>query len=70
MATASAEIGVPIVGSLFLQYPGKHHKAGFKKELAPGKLLLPGGAAISRSGTVYVSSPLFGPGAIYKVVKK
>ncbi|MEU4291916.1 ScyD/ScyE family protein [Kribbella sp. NPDC026596] len=62
--------GVPIVGSLFLQYPGKHHKAGFKKELAPGKLLLPGGAAISRSGTVYVSSPLFGPGAIYKVVKK
>ncbi|MFC5268263.1 ScyD/ScyE family protein [Kribbella qitaiheensis] len=59
--------GNPVLGSLFLQYPGKHHKAGFKKELAKNKLLLPGGTAISRSGDIYVSSPLFGPGAIYKV---
>lgn len=57
----------PIEGSLFLQYPGKHHKPGFKKELARGKVLSPGGTAVSRSGDFYVSFPLFGPGAIYKV---
>ncbi|MET9311608.1 ScyD/ScyE family protein [Kribbella sp. NPDC003505] len=63
----AVETGGPAVGSLFLQYPGKHHKAGYKRELAAGKLILPGGTAVSRSGDVYVSSPLFGPGAIYKV---
>lgn len=55
------------VGSLFLQYPGHHHKAGYKKELAPGKLQLPAGTAINKAGHVFVSSPLFGPGAVYRV---
>jgi hypothetical protein len=65
------ELGGSPVGSLYLQFPGKWHKAGFKKEFAPGKLILPGGTAISRSGKVYVTSPLFGPpGAVYQVVKK
>jgi hypothetical protein len=54
-------------GALFLQYPGKNHQAGHRKELARGKLGLPGGAAVSRYGDVYVSSPFFGPGAVYKV---
>lgn len=57
----------PTAGSLFLQYPGKYHKAGYKKELAKGKLINPAGTAISRWGEVYVTSPIFGPGAVYKV---
>jgi hypothetical protein len=61
--------GAPVLGSLFLQFPGKHHKAGFKKELAKNQLYLPAGTDISRSGKVYVTSPIFGPGAVYKVVK-
>jgi len=64
------EQGGSAVGSLYLQYPGKWHKAGYKKELAPGKLILPGGTAISSRGKVYVSSPVFGPGAVYQVVAK
>ncbi|MEI8408612.1 MULTISPECIES: ScyD/ScyE family protein [unclassified Kribbella] len=65
------EMGGSGVGSLYLQFPGKWHKAGFKKELAPGKLTLPAGTAISRTGKVYVTAPLFGPpGAVYQVVKK
>jgi hypothetical protein len=54
--------GAPVEGSLFLQ-----SKSGAKRELAAGKLLLPAGTAVSRAGDVYVSSPIFGPGAIYKV---
>ncbi|MEU4389747.1 ScyD/ScyE family protein [Kribbella sp. NPDC023855] len=57
----------PVIGSLYLQYPGKHHKAGYKRELARGKLVLPAGTAINKAGHVFVSSPLFGPGAIYRV---
>jgi len=64
------EMGGSPVGSLYLQYPGKWNKAGFKKELAPGQLILPAGTAISRAGKVYVSSPIFGPGAVYQVVAK
>jgi hypothetical protein len=55
------------VGGLFLQYPGKHHKAGYKKELVRGKLQLPGGVAINKYGHIFVSSPIFGPGAVYRV---
>ncbi len=55
------------VGSLYLQYPGKHHKAGYKKELVRGQLQLPGGTAINKYGHVFVSSPVFGPGAVYRV---
>ncbi|WP_170284780.1 ScyD/ScyE family protein [Kribbella amoyensis] len=61
------ELGGSPVGALFLQFPGKYHKAGFRKELAKNQLILPGGTAFSRWGDLYVSSPLFGPGAIYKV---
>ncbi|MEV6414927.1 ScyD/ScyE family protein [Kribbella sp. NPDC051718] len=57
----------PVIGSLYLQYQGRHHKAGYKRELAKGKLVLPAGAAINRWGDVFVSSPLFGPGAVYRV---
>jgi hypothetical protein len=65
------EMGGSGVGSLYLQYPGKWHKAGYKKELAGGKLTLPSGTAISHSGKVYVTAPLFGPpGAVYQVVAK
>jgi hypothetical protein len=65
------ELGGSAIGSLFLQFQGKWHKAGPRKELARGQLTLPGGTAISRSGKVYVTSPLFGPpGAVYQVVAK
>ncbi|WP_344836381.1 ScyD/ScyE family protein [Kribbella ginsengisoli] len=57
----------PVIGSLYLQYQGRNHKAGYKKELAKGKLVLPAGAAINKWGDVFVSSPLFGPGAIYRI---
>jgi hypothetical protein len=62
--------GAPVLGSLYLQFPGRHHKAGYKLELAKGKLYNPAGTAISRSGRVYVTAPIFGPGAVYQVVKK
>ncbi|GAB3822226.1 ScyD/ScyE family protein [Kribbella italica] len=55
------------VGSLIVQWPNKWHNGGPRKEVARGKLQLPGGAAWSRWGDLYVSSPLFGPGAIYRV---
>ncbi|MGY4766587.1 ScyD/ScyE family protein [Kribbella sp. CWNU-51] len=61
------ESGGSTIGALFLQYPGKHHKAGFKRELVRGQLNLPGGAAFNRWGGLYVSAPVFGPGAVYKV---
>ncbi|TDD26129.1 ScyD/ScyE family protein [Kribbella turkmenica] len=64
------EMGGSPIGSLYLQFRGRHHKAGYKLELAPGKLTLPGGTAISSRGKVYVSSPLFGPGAVQQVVAK
>lgn len=59
----------PVIGSLFLQYPGKHHKAGYKKELAAGQLVLPAGVAINKYGHVFVSSPLFGPGGAVSRVR-
>ncbi|WP_344213586.1 ScyD/ScyE family protein [Kribbella sancticallisti] len=55
------------VGSLFLQYRGKYNKAGYKKELVRGKLQLPAGVAFNKYGSLFVSSPLFGPGAVYRV---
>jgi len=54
--------GAPAEGALFLQSP-----SGNRTELAAGKLILPAGTAVSHAGDVYVSSPIFGPGAIYKV---
>ncbi|TDO47855.1 hypothetical protein EV643_108169 [Kribbella sp. VKM Ac-2527] len=61
------ELGGSSIGSLIIQWPGKWHKAGPRKELARGKLTLPAGTAISKSGRIYVSSPIFGPGAVYRV---
>jgi hypothetical protein len=61
------ESGGSTVGALYLQYPGRHHRAGFKRELVRGQLNLPGGAAFNRWGGLYVSAPVFGPGAVYKV---
>jgi hypothetical protein len=61
------ELGGSTIGSLYLQFPGRHHKAGFKKELVRGQLNLPGGTAWSRWGDLYVAGPVFGPGAVYKV---
>jgi hypothetical protein len=54
-------------GGLFVQYPGRHHEGGYKRELAKGKLSLPGGVGVSKHGDVYVSSPVFGPGSVAKV---
>ncbi|MFF0268448.1 ScyD/ScyE family protein [Kribbella sp. NPDC004536] len=61
------ESGGPTVGALFLQYPGRHHQAGYKRELVRGQLNLPGGTAFDRWGGLYVAGPVFGPGAVYKV---
>ena len=61
------EMGGSTIGSLYLQFQGKHHKAGYKKELVRGQLNLPGGAAFDRWGGLYVAGPVFGPGAVYKV---
>jgi hypothetical protein len=54
-------------GALFVQYPGEHHRGGYKRELAKGKLSLPGGVGVGKHGDVYVSSPVFGTGSIAKV---
>ena len=54
-------------GALFVQYPGRKHEGGYKRELAKGKLSLPGGVGVSKDGDVYVSSPVFGPGSVAKV---
>ena len=65
-----AETGGSTIGSLYLQFPGKHHKAGFRKELVRGQLHAPGGTAWSRRGDLYVSAPVLpdlGPGAVYRV---
>jgi hypothetical protein len=65
--SGGAPSGPNAIGSLYLQFPGKHHKAGYKKELVRGKLILPGGTAISRRGQVYVAGPVFGPGSVSRV---
>ena len=55
-------IGGPPIGSLFRIPAG----GGAAVELAPGEFVLPGGVAVGRDA-VYVSSPVFGPGAISKI---
>ncbi|HEY3556176.1 MAG TPA: ScyD/ScyE family protein [Kribbella sp.] len=62
------ESGGPTIGALFLQYPGRGHRAGYKRELVKGQLNLPGGTAFNHWGQLYVAGPVFGPGAVYKVV--
>ncbi len=59
------ELGLanPPVGGLFRIPPG----GGPATELAAGELILPAGVAVSRGGAVYVSGPVFGPGAVARV---
>jgi len=59
--------GKPQIGALILQFQGRHHRAGYRKELVRNQLTLPGGAAFNRWGQLFVSAPVFGPGAVYKV---
>ena len=61
------ELSGPTHGGLFLQYPGKNHRAGYKRELVKDQLTLPGGTAFNRWGGLFVAGPVFGPGAVYKV---
>ncbi len=50
-----------------MQYRGGHQRGGFRHELAKGQLNLPGGVGVSKSGLVYVASPVFGPGSVARV---
>jgi hypothetical protein len=59
--------GKPQIGGLFLVYPGRHHRAGYTRELVRNQLTLPAGAGFNRWGELFVSAPVFGPGAVYKV---
>jgi hypothetical protein len=61
------ESGGSTIGSLYLQYQGRHHRAGYKRELVRGQLHLQGGAAFDRWGGLYVAAPVFGPGTVYRV---
>lgn len=56
------ELGGSPIGSLIVQ-----DRHGHRRELARGKLNLPGGVAYNRWGDLFVSSPMFGPGAVYRV---
>lgn len=38
-----------------------------RHELAKGKVVLPGGVAVTRGGRVFVSGPIFGPGAVNRL---
>jgi hypothetical protein len=59
--------GKPQIGALILQFQGRHHQATFRKELVRNQLTLPGGTAFNRWGQLFVSAPVFGPGAVYRV---
>lgn len=63
------ELGGSPVGSLYQLYRGRRHHGGFRQELVPGQLVLPGGVAASKFGQVYTSGPIFGPGAISRVAR-
>ena len=43
------------------------HDRNVRHELAKGKLVLPGGVEVGRGGGVFVTTPLFGPGALHRV---
>ena len=59
------ELGLvdPPLGGLFLIPRG----GGSRVELGAGSLVLPGGVGVSKSGKVYVTAPVFGPGAVLRV---
>lgn len=58
------ELGLadPPVGGLFRVRPG-----GSRTELAAGQLILPGGVDAGRHGRLYVTGPVFGPGALSRI---
>lgn len=53
----------PPIGGLFRIPPG----GGAPVELVPDQLILPAGVDVAHDGTVYVSAPVFGPGAIWRI---
>jgi hypothetical protein len=59
------ELGLvdPPVGGLFRI--SKHGRSPV--ELAPDQLVLPGGVDVDKHGTVYVTSPVFGPGTLARI---
>ena len=59
------ELGLvdPPLGGLFLIPRG----SGTPVELAAGSLFLPGGVGVGKHGVVYVTAPIFGPGAVLRV---
>lgn len=62
-----AESGTPgaEVGGLFRITPHRHHT--HVRELVPGKLVLPGGVDVAKDGDIYLTGPVFGPGALMKL---
>ena len=66
LATASwlvGQHGGSPVGAVFRMPPG----GGAATELVPGELILPAGVAVADDNSVYVSGPVFGPGALTQV---
>jgi hypothetical protein len=59
------ELGLvdPAVGGLFRI--SKHGRSPV--ELVPDQLVLPGGVDVDKHGTVYVTSPVFGPGTLARI---
>jgi hypothetical protein len=53
----------PPIGGLFRIPPG----GGAPTELAADQLILPAGVAVARDGTVHVTAPVFGPGALLRI---
>jgi hypothetical protein len=43
------------------------HDTSVKREIAKGKLFIPGGVERTRGGKVFVTTPMFGPGAVLRV---
>jgi hypothetical protein len=44
-----------------------NHDRNVRKELSPGKVVLPGAVAVGPRGGVFVSGPIFGPGGLMRV---
>jgi len=53
------------VGGLFRITKHRHHT--HTKELVPGELTLPGGVDVAKNGDIYLTGPVFGPGALMKL---
>ena len=58
------ELAAPTVGGLFKITPHRH----VRELVAKGQIASPaGGVDVSKQGTIYVTGPVFGPGALAKV---